>query len=71
MARPHNHPSVTCYKRHLCRCTPCKVAYNADTARRRKARKERGYALTDPTYSNVTQLPDWELHYLRRAVGLE
>lgn len=71
MARPHNHPSVTCYKKHGCRCTACRGAYNADTFRRRKARRERGYALTDVTRASATVLPDWELAYLRRAVGLE
>lgn len=80
LPRVHNHPSITCYKSHGCRCAQCK-ALNAQRARERRERHSiRARAgvtwqdvlngAPDPAEHGPSVLPPDELARLRRLVGL-
>lgn len=60
MPRPHNHPSLSCYKNHGCRCSACAEFNTQARARERK------------TFGPNRQFPlgEEEVIKLRRAVGL-
>lgn len=76
--REHRHPSLTCYKKHGCRCRPC-TALNTEAKalwRWRKAHRNGAPyegpkdAVRRPPGREAARLGDDELMRLRRHVGL-
>jgi hypothetical protein len=68
MPRPHVHPSVSCYKKHRCRCEECRAMATAAQRRQRTRARDDNWV---PAARRMSRpLDEDEVMRLRRQVGL-